>query len=104
MAKRAPDRLTTEFYKEKRDGRLFLDCNRNAWAQTAVPPYSIRPKKGDHVAVPLSWDELDTVAPDAFDVHSIVGRLETTANPWKNFGPHMRSLTAAERWLAKVGA
>lgn len=58
MASRAPDRLTTEFYKEKRAGRLFLDVNRNAWAQTAVPVYSIRPKKGAHVAVPLRWDEL----------------------------------------------
>jgi bifunctional non-homologous end joining protein LigD len=101
MARRAPDRLTTEFYKEKRDGRLFLDCNRNAWAQTAVPPYSIRAKRGAHVAVPLDWDELDSVAPDAFDVRSIQGRLDAVANPWKNFGPHMRSLTAAKKWLAK---
>ena len=101
MAKRAPDRLTTEFYKEKRDGRLFLDVNRNAWAQTAVPPYSIRPKRGAHVAVPLKWDELDTVAPDAFDVRSIQGRLEHVTNPWPTFGPHMRTLQAAKRWLAK---
>ncbi|MEP7379231.1 MAG: non-homologous end-joining DNA ligase [Chloroflexota bacterium] len=101
MARRAPDRLTTEFYKEKRDGRLFLDCNRNAWAQTAVPPYSIRPKRGAHVAVPLAWDELDTVAPDTFDVRSIGARLAEVANPWKNFGAHMRSLTAAKKWLAK---
>lgn len=100
MAAKAPDRLTTEFYKEKRAGRLFLDVNRNAWAQTAVPPYSVRPKKGAHVAVPLAWDELDSVAPDAFDVRSIQDRLETVPNPWKNFGPHMRSLTTAKRWLA----
>ncbi|MDL2335212.1 MAG: non-homologous end-joining DNA ligase [Chloroflexota bacterium] len=101
MARRVPDRLTTEFYKEKRDGRLFLDCNRNAWAQTAVAPYSIRPKKGAHVAVPLDWSELDSVAPDEFDVHSIVGRLEAVPNPWKSFGPHMRSATAAKKWLAR---
>jgi len=101
MASRAPDRLTTEFYKEKRAGRLFLDVNRNAWAQTAVPPYSIRPKQGAHVAVPLGWDELDSVAPDAFDVRSIVARLETVANPWKSFGPHMRSVAAAKKWLSR---
>jgi bifunctional non-homologous end joining protein LigD len=101
MAAKAPDRLTTEFYKEKRAGRLFLDVNRNAWAQTAVPPYSIRPKKGAPVAVPLSWDELDKVTPDEFDVRSIQGRLDAVANPWKNFGSHMRSLTAAKKWLAR---
>jgi bifunctional non-homologous end joining protein LigD len=103
MASRAPDRLTTEFYKEKRDGRLFLDCNRNAWAQTAVPPYSIRAKRGAHVAVPLGWDELDRVAPDEFDVRSMAGRLESVANPWEGFASHVRSLTAAKRWLARHG-
>jgi bifunctional non-homologous end joining protein LigD len=103
MAAKAPDRLTTEFYKEKRAGRLFLDVNRNAWAQTAVPPYSIRPKKGAHVAVPLDWSELDKVDPDAFDVRSIPGRLDAVDNPWKNFGLHMRSLTAAKKWLARQG-
>ena len=68
MAERAPDRLTTEFYKAERNGRLFLDCNRNAWAQTAVPPYSIRPKDGAPVAVPIAWDELNSVDPAAFNV------------------------------------
>jgi bifunctional non-homologous end joining protein LigD len=101
MQKKAPDRLTTEFYKEKRDGRLFLDCNRNAWAQTAVPPYSIRPKKGATVAVPLRWDELDSIAPDAFDVRTIPARLADEPEPWQSFGPHMRSLTAAKKWLAR---
>ena len=101
MAAKAPDRLTTEFYKEKRAGRLFLDVNRNAWAQTAVPPYSIRPKQGAHVAVPLDWSELDSIAPDEFDVRSIQARLDAVPNPWKNIGPHMRSLTAAKKWLAR---
>ena len=44
LARRAPERLTTEFYKAERGGRLFLDCNRNAYAQTAVPPYAVRPQ------------------------------------------------------------
>jgi bifunctional non-homologous end joining protein LigD len=100
MAKRAPDRLTTEFYKVERAGRLFLDVNRNAWAQTAVPVYSIRPKEGAPVAVPLRWEELDTVVPDQFNVRTIAARLEKVPEPWTNFGPHMRSLNAARRWLA----
>ena len=100
MARRAPDRLTTEFYKEKRAGRLFLDCNRNAWAQTAVPVYSVRPKPSAPVAVPLSWDELDTTEPDAWNVRTIAARLLDVPDPWRGFGPHKRSLAAAKRWLA----
>ncbi|MEO6350238.1 MAG: non-homologous end-joining DNA ligase [Candidatus Limnocylindrales bacterium] len=101
MARRAPDRLTTEFYKVERAGRLFLDVNRNAWAQTAVPAYSIRPREGAPVAVPLRWDELETAAPDQWNVRTIEARLAEEPEPWRGFGPHTRTLTAARRWLAK---
>ena len=100
MARRAPDRLTTEFYKAERQDRLFLDVNRNAWAQTAVPPYSIRPKADAPVAVPLDWDELDTAEPNAWNVRTIEQRLRDAPDPWRGFGPHMRSLAAAKKWLA----
>ena len=99
MAMRAPDRLTTEFYKEKRGGRLFLDCNRNAWAQTAVPPYSVRPKRGAPVAVPIKWDELDAIAPDHFNVRTIPARLIASPDPWPGFARRARSLDAAKRRL-----
>jgi bifunctional non-homologous end joining protein LigD len=102
MAARAPDRLTTEFYKEKRAGRLFLDVNRNAWAQTAVPAYSVRPRATASVAVPLGWDELESTAPDAWTVRNIADRLEQ-ADPWRDFGQRMRSLTVAKKWLAAHG-
>jgi bifunctional non-homologous end joining protein LigD len=53
-----PNELTAEFYKRKRDGRLFVDVNRNAYAATAVPPYAVRARPGAPVATPLRWDEL----------------------------------------------
>jgi bifunctional non-homologous end joining protein LigD len=58
LVSRRPKQLTMEFYKRKRDGRLFVDVNRNAWAATAVPPYGVRPLAGAPVATPLAWDEL----------------------------------------------
>jgi len=100
MARRAPDRLTTEFYKIERQDRLFLDVNRNAWAQTAVPVYAIRPKAGAPVAVPLDWDQLDTVAPNQWNVRTIAARLAEAPDPWRGFASHARSLTAAKGWLA----
>jgi bifunctional non-homologous end joining protein LigD len=101
MAIRAPDRLTTEFYKKERSGRLFLDCNRNAWAQTAVPVYSVRPKAGAPVAVPLEWEELDKAEPDGWNVRTIPDRLEQVPNPWPHFARRARSLEATTRWLAR---
>jgi bifunctional non-homologous end joining protein LigD len=45
--------------KHNRGDRVYLDIMRNAYAQTAVAPYSIRPRAGAPVAAPLHWDELD---------------------------------------------
>ena len=100
LARRAPERLTTEFYTAERGGRLFLDCNRNAWAQTAVPPYSVRPKPGAPVAVPLAWDELESAAPDGWNVRTIGERLARVADPWAGFARRARALDSAKRWLA----
>jgi bifunctional non-homologous end joining protein LigD len=58
LIERRPDELTAEFYKRKRDGRLFVDVNRNAYAATAVPPYAVRARPGAPVATPLRWEEL----------------------------------------------
>jgi bifunctional non-homologous end joining protein LigD len=58
LVRRRPKDLTLEFYKRKREGRLFVDINRNAYAATAVPPYGVRPLPGAPVATPLAWDEL----------------------------------------------
>ena len=101
LARRAPDRLTTEFHKKNRGGRLFLDCNRNAYAQTAVPVYAVRPKPAAPVAVPLAWDELETSEPDGWNVRTIAQRLEQVPDPWLGFGRHARSLDPARRWLAR---
>jgi bifunctional non-homologous end joining protein LigD len=58
LVARRPKDPTTEFYKRKREGRLFVDVNRNAYAATAVPAYAVRPLTGAPVATPLRWEEL----------------------------------------------
>lgn len=51
-----PAHRTVEVRKEKRGGRVYLDIMRNAYAQTAVAPYSVRARNGAPVATPLEWD------------------------------------------------
>lgn len=104
LARRAPERLTTEFYKAERGSRLFLDVNRNAWAQTAVPAYAVRPKPGAPVAVPLSWDELDTAEPDGWTVRTVMSRLDRGSDPWSGMTRHARTLDSAKAWLTLRGA
>jgi bifunctional non-homologous end joining protein LigD len=73
-----PARLTTEVRKSKRQGRIFVDTVRNAYAQTAAPAYAVRPRDGAPVATPLSWDELDSrrLKPDLYNIRNIFDRLK----------------------------
>src|SRR5215475_5126308 len=58
LADRNPDLATTEQRRAKRGDRIYLDVMRNAYAQLAVAPYSVRARSGAPVATPLSWPEL----------------------------------------------
>ncbi len=101
LAGRHPDRLTTAARKADRGGRLYLDVQRNAYAQTSVAPYAVRARPHAPVATPLHWDELDDPAlgPRRWTLRTLPGRLETDGDPWKGLGRCRRSLTAAARRL-----
>jgi bifunctional non-homologous end joining protein LigD len=103
-AERAPDRLTVEQRKAKRGDRIYVDVQRNAYAQTAVAPYAVRPRPGAPVATPLAWEELDDpgVRPDAWTLHTLPDRLKRGGDPWA--GARSQALGAARRRLdALVG-
>jgi bifunctional non-homologous end joining protein LigD len=84
LAANDPDHLTTEFLKEKRQGRLFLDVNRNAYAQTVVAPYAVRARNGAPVAVPLSWAsvEREDLRPDSVTIRNAFDWLGRHEDPW----------------------
>jgi bifunctional non-homologous end joining protein LigD len=89
-----PDHLTVEVRKEKREGRVFVDIARNAYAQTAAPPYAVRPRRGAPVAAPLEWKELDDprLKPDQYSIHTIFDRLRRKGDVWKDVARHAQSL------------
>jgi len=91
------DRFTTERLKEDRGGRLLVDVFRNAYAQTAVPPYSLRARDGAPVATPLEWKELNDpkLSSRRFDIRSIQERLDKMGDPWKDIGRHAGSVREA---------
>jgi bifunctional non-homologous end joining protein LigD len=104
QVRRDPDRVTTEFHKARRGGRLFLDFMRNAYAQTAVAPYSVRARPGAPVATPLAWDDLADPAlrSDAFTIRNLGRRLSQQGDPWRDIGRAARSLGAARRRLDRL--
>jgi bifunctional non-homologous end joining protein LigD len=101
-----PTHRTVEARKDKRDGRIYLDIMRNAYAQTAVAPYSVRARAGAPVATPLEWEELDDrrLRADRFTIRDISKRLAGQPDPWANMSRHARSLTGPIKRLATLRA
>ena len=89
-----PGRLTTEFRKVKRGGRVYLDIARNGYAQTVVAPYSLRARPGAPVATPLDWDEVRTtrLRPDRWTIGNLFRRLGAKPDPWRGMARQARPL------------
>jgi bifunctional non-homologous end joining protein LigD len=92
-------RLTTEFRIDKRNGRLFIDAHRNAYAQHAVAPYAVRALPDAPVATPLHWEELSDrrLSAQRWTVKTIRERLDDGGDPWKGIARSARRLPAASR-------
>ena len=80
-----PDHLTTEFIKQKREGRLFIDVNRNAYGQTVVAPYSVRARPTAPIAVPIAWADVenDGLRPDGVTMRNVWDWLQGRHDPWE---------------------
>jgi bifunctional non-homologous end joining protein LigD len=94
-----PDRLTTAARKKDRGDRLYLDIQRNAYAQTAVAPFTVRAKPGAPVAAPMAWTQLDDPGLDArrWTIADAVEQART--NPWAGVMAKGRALGPARRRL-----
>ena len=79
------DLLTLAFRKSDRGDRVFVDWMRNTSRSTTVVPWSLRPRSGAPVAVPLDWEELGSVAPDQVRLSEIEERLGS--DPWAKSKP-----------------
>ena len=104
LAARHPDELTHQFSKASRGDRLYLDTARNGYAQTAVAPYSVRPRPGAPVATPVEWDELDDpeLRADRWTIATIPERLAERPDPWADMARHARSLPSRQERLARL--
>ena len=104
LAGRHPDELTTEFRKAQRGGRILVDVLRNRYAQTAVPPYAVRPRPGAPVATPIEWEELSDskLRPDRWSLRTLPARAERKGDPWAAIADEARGLSQPRRALAKL--
>jgi len=100
-----PRRLTTEFHKDKREGRIYVDVLRNNYAQTAIPPYGVRAREGAPVATPLRWEELGDrdLSAGRWTIQSIGARLEHEGgDPWADIARHARDPGPVRRAVQRM--
>lgn len=79
-----PDRYTSNVRKVSRKDRIFIDWIRNGRGATSIAPYSLRARRGAKVSMPISWEELDRVEPDAIDMKKAILMIKKE-DPWKDF-------------------
>jgi DNA primase len=77
-----PDKVTTNWWKEERGERIFVDFNQANRVRTIAGAYSPRALPHASVSCPISWDELESVNPKDFTILTVPDRLKTVGDPW----------------------
>ena len=75
LARRHPDLITDQWWKELREGRVFVDFNQNAPHKNVFGAWGVRARQGAQVSTPIEWDELMDVDPDALTLQTVPERL-----------------------------
>jgi len=75
IERRAPELVTTAWWKEERGEKVFIDYNQNARDRTIASAYSVRPRPDAAVSAPLTWDELPEVETEDFTLVSMPPRF-----------------------------
>ncbi len=94
LERRLPGQVTTNWWKEERGERIFVDYNQNARDRTIASAYSVRPKPGAPISAPLAWDELPDVAPEDFTVLTMPARFAEVGDRHAAINDAVHSLTA----------
>jgi bifunctional non-homologous end joining protein LigD len=107
LAVAEPGLVTIEQRRDTRRGLVYADVMRNAYAQTAVAPYSVRARPGAPVAAPLHWDEVadPELSPRRFTLRNIADRLaelSKVGDPWAGMSRHRAGLGRPRRLLARL--
>ena len=87
MVRQHPKLFVGVMSKDKRSKKIYLDYHRNGRGATAVAPYSLRSREGLGVAMPISWEELQSSrSADQYNIQTAMDHIESRpADPWEGF-------------------
>jgi bifunctional non-homologous end joining protein LigD len=77
VMQKLPDTTTLERTIKKRGPKIYLDYLQNRSGQTVASVYSVRPKPGATVSMPLEWDEVkEGIQISDFNIHNAIDRIK----------------------------
>jgi bifunctional non-homologous end joining protein LigD len=96
LVKRHSERLTQEFLKTERAGRILIDTGRNGFSATFAATYAVRPRPGAPVSAPCTWDEVEAgrAQPQSFALRGMAERIDRVGDLWAELHAHGQSLDA----------
>ena len=104
MVKRYPEKLTQEFLKVDRGGRILIDTGRNGYSATYAATYTVRARPGAPVSAPCTWEELERgeVGPRTFTLRVMAQRIADVGDLWADLLRKKRSLRQPIERLKKL--
>jgi bifunctional non-homologous end joining protein LigD len=108
LARLVPQRFSAKRGAANRQGRVYVDWQRNQFAATTVAAYSPRHRPGVPVSLPIGWDELgrQDIRAAHFNLRNVVARIAERGDAWRDQPPQRQTLTrrVIDRLEAAAGA
>jgi len=104
VERRAPDDVTTTWWRKDRDpAMLFVDYNQNARDHTIASAYSVRGNPEGTVSTPIRWDEIDDVEPGDFTIATVPDRFAKLGDLHEGIDDAVFSLDTLLEWADRDG-
>jgi DNA ligase D-like protein (predicted polymerase) len=99
MAQANPADITVDWKIPNRKGKVFVDANRNASGQTIASVYSVRPRRGAPISIPITWDEARSLRNGDIHLGNITSRIADVGDLFAPVAEGGQTLDAAEERL-----
>lgn len=99
VERRAPDLVTTTWWKKDRDpAAVFVDYNQNARDHTIAAAYSVRGLPDARVSTPIRWDEVDDHDPRDFTIRTVPARFADLGDLHADIDDHVFDIAPLLEW------
>jgi bifunctional non-homologous end joining protein LigD len=95
LARLRPRRFAAKRGAPNRQGRVYVDWQRNQFAATTVAAYSPRHRPGVPVSLPVGWDELgrSDIRAAHFNLRNVLARIAERGDAWGDEAQLRQTLT-----------